>query len=89
MYCLDIIKLAVNTFTCSTSKVLQIDEEDEQVQLKYMIKSGGIYVWPEKEELSWEEITSLLNHVAAPTMINSRNHLKFSYKESAKSVYYA
>ena len=70
LYCLDIIKLAVDTFTCSTSKILQIDEEDEQVQLKYMMKSGGIYVWPEKEDLSWEEITPILNHVAAPTMIN-------------------
>ena len=80
LYCLDIIKLAVDTFTCSTSKILQIDEEGEQVQLKYMMKSGGIYVWPEKEDLSWEEITSILNHVAAPTMINSLNHLKFSSK---------
>ena len=58
-----------------------LDIDDGEVQLKYMKKSGKTFVWPEKQDTSWEDIDKLIDLLSEPTISNNRLHFVFEPKE--------
>ena len=58
-----------------------LDIDDGEVQLKYMKKSRKTFVWPEKQDTSWEDIDKLIDLLSQPTISNNRLHFVFKRKE--------
>jgi len=65
--------------TVCIGQILDID--DQEFQLKYMKKSGKTYIWPDKQDISWETDDKLVATVAEPTMSDKRSHLVFDSEE--------
>lgn len=61
-----------------------IDILHNEVRLKYMRKSGNMYVWPEKDDYSQEALDAILYRVKAPQIVNERGHFKFHAAELSK-----
>ncbi|KAL3864527.1 hypothetical protein ACJMK2_006201, partial [Sinanodonta woodiana] len=51
--------------------------EDEEFQLKIMKKRGKKYVWPDKQDQSWEMRDNVVATVGEPTMTDKREHCDF------------
>jgi hypothetical protein len=58
--------------------VLGIQSRDE-ILLKYMKKSGHLYIFPEDDEIYVEERKSIVQVIDTPRMINDRQQYKFIY----------
>lgn len=65
--------------TVCIGQILDID--DQEFQLKYMKKSGKTYIWPDKQDISWETDDKLVATVAEPTMSDKRSHFVFDSEE--------
>lgn len=59
------------------AEVIQIDEETEQVLLKYMHPSGKCWIWPNEEDKSWENISVIIKKVEPPRLLNNRGQFVF------------
>ena len=61
--------------------------DGNEVQLKYMKRSGSCYQWPEKDEKSWQETKDIISVMPHPTYKgNSRNLLEFSNEALEKTT---
>ena len=56
----------------------------KEVRLKYMRKSGNMYVWPEKDDFSQEALDAILYRVKNPEIVNERGHFKFNAADMSK-----
>lgn len=56
----------------------------KEVRLKYMRKSGNMYVWPEKDDFSQEALDAILYRVKPPEIVNERGHFKFNAADMSK-----
>ena len=65
--------------TVCIGQILDID--DQEFQLKYMKKSGKKYIWPDKQDISWETDDKLVATVAEPKMSDKRSHFVFDSEE--------
>lgn len=80
-YVLVSLSTAVSSKKNSISKfyyatILGINSKKE-VSLKYMHPSGPHWIWPEKEDISTENISVINEKVAPPTLVTNRGHYKF------------
>ena len=59
---------------------MQVSEVDGEELLVSCMKRAaeGIYTWPEQSDTSWQDSSSTVAVVAAPNIINTRGHFKFS-----------
>ena len=65
------------------AEVLEVCTSDEVSNLKFMHRSGNIYIWPSNDE-SWEDLDSIVCSVAPPQIINEREHYIFSAVDMEK-----
>ena len=65
-------KDAINIHMAETT---DIDKKD--VCLKYMVRAGKKYVWPNKTELSWQPIEDILVIMSEPKLVNDRAQFTF------------
>ena len=57
------------------AEITNIDKKD--VCLKYMVRDGNKYVWPNKTELSWQPIEDILVILSEPKLVNNRAQFTF------------
>lgn len=69
----------IDRFKSYFAEVLDLDDDNNQISLKYMHPSGiNFWVWPDPIEVSWETTTSIsLRKVNPPTLVNNRGQFKF------------
>ena len=65
--------------TVCIGQILDID--DEEYQLNYMKKSGKAYIWPDKQDTSWEDEDRLISSLSEPQMSDKRSHFVFDSAE--------
>ena len=65
-------KSAINIYM---AEITDIDKKGEC--LKYMVKAGNKYVWPNKTELSWQPIEDILLIISEPKLENNRAQFTF------------
>ena len=59
-----------------------MEQEPDTVHVKYMKKCGeNLYVWPQKEDDSWEPVQSILCRMEIPLLANEREQFQFKDKD--------
>ena len=61
------------------AEIADIDKKD--VCLKYMVRAGNKYVWPNKTELSWQPIEDILIIISETKPMN--NHTQFTFQSDS------
>ena len=59
------------------AEVLNLDEENDSVVLKYMHPSSSTWIWPKKEDISMEKASVIVKKVKHPRVINNRGQFVF------------
>ena len=54
------------SFSVCISLILDID--DKEFQLNYMKKSGKTHIWPDKQDISWEDDDKVIASLSEPIM---------------------
>ena len=62
------------------AEILDIDGDLAEVKL-VATRSGTLYTWPEKEDLSWQPLDDVLCVVQPPELVNQRAQFQFAAKD--------
>ena len=58
-------------------QVMEIDDNDFLV--RFMKRVGvGSYIWPDNDDISWQDLSTIIAKVDPPVLKNNRGHFEFS-----------
>ena len=63
------------------AEILDIDGDLAEVKFMVATRSGTLYTWPEKEDLSWQPLDDVLCVVQPPELVNQRAQFQFAAKD--------
>ena len=63
-----------------------LDTDDDEMHIKYMKRTGDLYIWPEKEDKAWISVEQIVSVVQPPSLENKREQFRFTDLNSIKQL---
>lgn len=63
-------------------QVVEVDEEE--VCIRYMKKSGDLFIWPEKDDTAWVLVSQIVCTLQPPDLANKREQFRFKDLDNVK-----